>query len=109
LVRDNGLEHLVDDIVSVEDFSIWKPQTELYRLAALKHACAPANALLVAAHARDVHGAIQAGFHGIWVQRQESFYHPLRVTLMGRLLAWSMRWVLEFNGSGENRYTAMAY
>ncbi|MGY2462480.1 haloacid dehalogenase type II [Vreelandella sulfidaeris] len=77
LVRDNGIEHLVDDIVSVEDFSIWKPQTELYRLAALKYSCAPANALLVAAHAWDVHGAIQAGFHGIWIQRHESFYHPL--------------------------------
>lgn len=77
LVRDNGIEHLVDDIVSVEDFNIWKPQTELYRQAALKHSCAPANALLVAAHAWDVHGAIRAGFHGIWIQRQESLYHPL--------------------------------
>src|SRR6056297_3558188 len=27
LVRDNNLEHLVDDIVSVDDFHIWKPQT----------------------------------------------------------------------------------
>lgn len=77
LVRDNGIEHLVDDIVSVEDFNIWKPQTELYRQAALKHSCAPENALLVAAHAWDIHGAIRAGFHGIWIQRQELLYHPL--------------------------------
>lgn len=77
LVRDNGIEHLVDDVVSVEDFNLWKPQTELYRQAALKHSCAPANALLVAAHAWDVHGAIRAGFHGIWIQRHESLYHPL--------------------------------
>lgn len=77
LVRDNGIEHMVDDIVSVEDFKIWKPQTELYRQAALKHSCAPENAMLVAAHAWDVHGALSAGFHGIWIQRQELFYHPL--------------------------------
>jgi len=77
LARDNGIEHLVDDIVSVEDFKIWKPQTELYRQAALKHSCAPENALLVAAHAWDIHGAIRAGFHGIWIQRQELLYHPL--------------------------------
>lgn len=77
LVRDNDIEHLVDDIVSVEDFNIWKPQTELYRQAVLKHACAPENALLIAAHAWDVHGAIQAGFHGIWIQRHESLFHPL--------------------------------
>jgi 2-haloacid dehalogenase len=77
LVRDNGIEHLVDDIVSVEDFKIWKPQTELYRKAALKYSCAPENALLVAAHAWDIHGAIRAGFHGIWIQRHELLYHPL--------------------------------
>jgi len=77
LVGDNGIEHLVDDIISVDDFNIWKPQTELYRQAALKHSCAPENALLIAAHAWDVHGAIRAGFHGIWIQRHESLYHPL--------------------------------
>ena len=77
LVRDNGIEHLVDDIISVEDFNIWKPQTELYRQAASKHSCAPENALLVAAHAWDIAGAIRAGFHGIWIQRQELLYHPL--------------------------------
>lgn len=77
LVRENGIEHLVDDVVSVEDFGIWKPQTALYRQAALKYSCAPENALLVAAHAWDVHGALCAGFHGIWIQRQELLYHPL--------------------------------
>ncbi|MEX2524340.1 MAG: HAD-IA family hydrolase, partial [Gammaproteobacteria bacterium] len=77
LVRDNGIEHLVDDIVSVEDFKIWKPQPALYHQAVRKHSCDPGNALLVAAHAWDVHGAIRAGFHGIWVQRQDSIYHPL--------------------------------
>lgn len=77
LVRDNGIEQLVDDIVSVEDFKIWKPQTQLYRQAAQKYSCAPGNALLIAAHAWDIHGAIRAGFHGIWIQRQESAYHPL--------------------------------
>lgn len=77
LVRDNGIEHLVDGVVSVEDFTIWKPQTDLYLQAARKYSCAPENALLVAAHAWDVHGALRAGFHGIWIQRQESLYHPL--------------------------------
>ena len=61
----------------MEDFKIWKPQTELYRQAALKYSCAPENALLVAAHAWDINGAIRAGFQGIWVQRQELLYHPL--------------------------------
>lgn len=77
LVRDNGLDHLVDDVISVEDFGIWKPQQALYHQAALKHSCDPGSALLVAAHAWDVHGAMAAGFHGVWVQRQDAIYHPL--------------------------------
>lgn len=77
LVRDNALEHLVDDIVSVDGFRIWKPQTALYQQAVLKYSCAPQNALLIAAHAWDIHGALRAGLHGIWIQRQESLYHPL--------------------------------
>ncbi|MDT8309957.1 MAG: haloacid dehalogenase type II [Methylophaga sp.] len=77
LLQNNNIEHLVDDIVSVEEFGVWKPQTELYRRAARKFSCDPDKALLIAAHAWDVHGAIQAGLHGIWIQRQETLYHPL--------------------------------
>lgn len=84
LARDAGIEPLVDDIVSVEDFKIWKPQAELYRLAVKKHACAPDEALLIAAHAWDVHGAMQAGLRGIWVKRQELTYHPLMANPSGQ-------------------------
>lgn len=80
LVADNGIDDLVDDIVSVEDFEVWKPQAELYRRAASKCSCDSSDALLIAAHAWDVHGAIRAGLHGIWIERQDSTYHPL----MGR-------------------------
>lgn len=77
LTRDNAIGHLIDGIVSVEDFRIWKPQAALYHHAALEYTCATNNAVLVAAHAWDVHGAMRAGLHGIWIQRQDSIYHPL--------------------------------
>jgi 2-haloacid dehalogenase len=48
----------------------------------LKRACAPEKALLIAAHAWDDHGAIQAGFHGLWIQRHESLFHPLMGSLV---------------------------
>lgn len=80
LIRTNGIEHLVDGLLSVEDVQLWKPRTELYREAALRYQCAPENAALIAAHAWDIQGALSAGMHGIWVQRQDSLYHPL----MGR-------------------------
>lgn len=76
LVNNNGISNLVDYISSVDDWKTWKPQIELYREAAANHSCAPENAVLIAAHAWDVHGAMRAGLHGIWVDRQGSLYHP---------------------------------
>ena len=52
-------------------------EAALYQPAARKYSCDPSCALLVAAHARDVHGAMRAGFHGIWVRRREASYHSL--------------------------------
>jgi hypothetical protein len=43
----------------VEDFNFWEAPTELSRHAALKRAFAPEKALLIAAHAWDVHGKFQ--------------------------------------------------
>ena len=77
LVRANGIEHLVDGLISIEDFQVWKPCNSLYEQAARAWHCAPQNALLLAAHAWDVHGALSAGLNGIWLQRQDSVYHPL--------------------------------
>lgn len=76
LVADAGLSRLVDDVISVEDIQLWKPQPGLYREACARCGVAPEHATLVAAHAWDVHGAKRAGLHGVWVRRQDHHYHP---------------------------------
>ena len=71
-----GLDGLVDDVLSVEDFGVWKPKLELYQGACRKMGIKPGEATLIAAHAWDVHGALSAGLRGVWVRRQDSRYHP---------------------------------
>lgn len=85
LVHDNELSLLIDDIVSVEEFKIWKPHKALYQKAAQKYSCPQENTVLIAAHAWDVHGAIHAGLKGIWVQRQDCIYHPLMCNPNGQV------------------------
>ncbi len=80
LLQNNGLTAWVDDVLSVDDLGVWKPQSQLYLKAASRHQCEPGNAVLVAAHAWDIHGAMAAGLKGVWVRRQDTDYHPL----MGR-------------------------
>ncbi|WP_237061700.1 haloacid dehalogenase type II [Microbulbifer zhoushanensis] len=80
LVQEAGLESLVDDIVSIEEFRVWKPMAQVYRQAAARAGVAPEQATLVAAHAWDTNGAIEAGLNAVWVRRQDTTYHALMAT-----------------------------
>lgn len=77
LVDGAGLSNLVDDVISIEDFQIWKPRREVYLEACRRCGTGPQDTTLIAAHAWDVHGAMEAGLDGIWVKRQDSAYHDL--------------------------------
>ena len=77
LVAGAGLSDLVDDVISIEDIQVWKPQAAVYREACRLCGVTTGEATLIAAHAWDVHGAMQAGLGGIWVRRQDSLYHPV--------------------------------
>lgn len=77
LVAGAGLSGQVDDVISIEDFQVWKPRAEVYLEACRHCGVGPDNTTLIAAHAWDVHGAMEAGLEGIWVKRQDSAYHRL--------------------------------
>ncbi|MGM0570509.1 haloacid dehalogenase type II [Marinobacter sp.] len=77
LVARAGLSDLVDDVISIEDFQIWKPRAEVYLEACRRCGTGPEDTTLIAAHAWDVHGAMEAGLDGVWVKRQERVYHNL--------------------------------
>lgn len=77
LVAGAGLTDLVDDVISIEAFEVWKPKAAVYQQACRQSGVSPEDATLIAAHAWDVHGAMQAGLDGVWVRRQDSAYHPL--------------------------------
>lgn len=77
LVAGAGLSDVVDRVISIEDFQIWKPQAGVYREACRQCGVNTGEATLIAAHAWDVHGAMQAGLNGVWVRRQDSVFHPL--------------------------------
>lgn len=80
LVAGAGLTDQVGEVISIEDFQVWKPQPALYQQACHKLGVQPEDATLIAAHAWDVHGAMSAGLGGVWVTRQDKSYH----NLMGR-------------------------
>lgn len=74
LVDRNGLADAFDSLLSVEDAPRWKPAAEAYRYA-LEVCSTPADeAMLVAVHPWDVHGAHEAGLATAWVNRRGGGY-----------------------------------
>ncbi|MGE0141554.1 MAG: haloacid dehalogenase type II [Ilumatobacteraceae bacterium] len=77
LVSSNGLDHLIDDIVSVDEVRSWKPAPAPYRHVVQRLAVQPGRVALVAVHAWDVHGAKSAGLVTGWAARLERSFAPV--------------------------------
>lgn len=69
-----GLSDLVELNLDVEAVGRWKPHPEPYLYACRTLDVSPGDAVLVAAHPWDVHGAKSAGLRGAWVDRRATGY-----------------------------------
>ena len=69
LIERNDLEPYVDRVLSVEDAPRWKPASTAYGYAVEACGVAAAEAMLVAVHPWDIHGAHRAGLATGWLNR----------------------------------------
>lgn len=76
LISRNGLESLVDHVVSIDAFRQWKPARTAYQSAARSVGREPGQCAMIAAHAWDTSGAQNAGMLTGWVCRQDRVFHP---------------------------------
>lgn len=65
-----GIRDHFEQLLSVEDASVWKPARAAYEYAARTCSVDPADMLLVAVHPWDIDGAKRAGLRTAWVDRQ---------------------------------------
>lgn len=83
LAHQAGIEDRVDHVISIDDLGVWKPHADVYRGAIERAGGTVGSTILIAAHAWDCLGALQAGLQAVWVRRQDTRYH----SLMGQPLA----------------------
>lgn len=74
LLGDAGLLDHVEALLSVEDVGVWKPARAAYEYALERCHVEAENAMLVAVHPWDTHGAREAGLGSAWVNRTGSRY-----------------------------------
>jgi 2-haloacid dehalogenase len=70
LLERAGLEELVERNLDVTQVRRWKPAAEPYLFACRELGVESAQAVLIAAHPWDVHGARRAGLRGAWLNRE---------------------------------------
>jgi len=77
LVKSSGLENLFDDIFSVEEVKIYKPDPKVYDIPVNKYKVSKGEITFLSANTWDVSGAGNYGYNSIWVNRNNSVFDKL--------------------------------
>jgi 2-haloacid dehalogenase len=76
-MSNSGLKSYFDQLLSVEDIGLFKPDSRAYSWAARKMGMAPDESMMIAAHGWDIAGAKWAGWQAAYVSRPGQQLYPL--------------------------------
>ena len=77
LVVSNQLKDIFDDIFSVEEAGIFKPDSKVYDLPINKYNIEKNEVLFLSANTWDVSGAGNYGYNPVWVNRNNNIFDKL--------------------------------
>ena len=77
LVESNNLDDLFDDLFSVEEVGIYKPNSKVYDLPIKKYKIKSNEAAFLSANTWDVSGGGNYGYQSIWVNRSNNIFDNL--------------------------------
>ena len=77
LVKRNGLENLFDDIFSIENVGIYKPDSRVYDLPILNYKIRKNEVAFLSSNTWDVSGGGNYGYQAIWVNRNKNIFDNL--------------------------------
>ena len=77
LVKNNNLENIFDDIFSIEEVGIFKPDSKVYELPVKKYNIKKDEILFLSANTWDVSGGGNYGYNSVWVNRNKNVFDNL--------------------------------
>ena len=77
LVKSNNIENIFDDIFSIEDVGVYKPDSRVYDIPTKKYQLQKNEVAFLSANTWDVSGGGNYGYHAIWVNRNNSIFDNL--------------------------------
>ena len=76
-LSNNKLNNLFDDLFSIEDVKIYKPDPSVYELPIKKYRIKSSEITFLSANTWDVSGGGNFGYNSIWVNRNNSVFDLL--------------------------------
>ena len=77
LVRSNNLNNLFDDIFSIEEVGVFKPDSKVYDMPVKKYKIEKNEIAFLSANTWDVSGGGNYGYNSIWVNRNNNIFDKL--------------------------------
>ena len=80
LVKNSNLENLFDDVFSIEEVRIYKPDPKVYDIPINKYKVKKEEITFLSANTWDVSGGGNYGYNAIWVNRSNNIFDKLDYT-----------------------------
>ena len=77
LIKSNNLNNLFDDIFSIEEVGVYKPDSKVYDIPVKKYKIKNDEIAFLSANTWDVSGGGNYGYQAIWVNRNNNIFDNL--------------------------------
>ena len=77
LVKSNDLENIFDDLFSIEEVGVYKPDSRVYDIPIKKYQIKSEEVAFLSANTWDVSGGGNYGYNSIWVNRNKTIFDNL--------------------------------
>jgi 2-haloacid dehalogenase len=77
LVKNNNLDNIFNDIFSIEEVGIYKPESKVYDMPIKKYQIQKEEVVFLSANTWDVSGGGNYGYSPIWVNRNNNVFDNL--------------------------------
>ena len=77
LVKSNNLENIFDDIFSIEEVRVYKPDSKVYDIPIKKYQIQKQEVIFLSSNTWDVSGGGNYGYNSIWVNRNNNTFDNL--------------------------------
>ena len=77
LVKNNNLDNMFDDIFSIEEVGIYKPDSKVYDMPIKKYQIQKEEVGFLSANTWDVSGGGNYGYSSIWINRNKNIFDNL--------------------------------